>query len=258
MSRNVGVGLDYFSVGTQIEGDRKIKLLEAKFPLVGFAVYLKLLCRIYKENYFIAWDDEEHLLFAQSLPLSSDQLTDILEEFFKRGLLSFELKKKYGILTSSGIQKQYIESTRRRKFITFHREFLLLSEQELSDYSEIKTIAEIRIVTCPVIFVTTNEINVTEKEEIVTFNTQRKLKETKVNEREGETPALPITFEYLKEQVSKNCQLEKFSRFNPHELSVKLSHVIKANGFEKANGKKVANWDSQIYLLMEKELEFQK
>ncbi len=87
---------------------------------------------------------------------------------------------------------------------------------------------------------------------------ERKGKERKEEREEEKTPALPITFEFLKEQVSENCNLEKFSHFNPSDLAVKLSHVIKNNGFEKANGKKVKDWKSQIYLLMEKEVEFTK
>lgn len=77
-------------------------------------------------------------------------------------------------------------------------------------------------------------------------------------EERGEAHSLPITFEFLRGEVLRYCLQERFSKFEPDTLAVKLSHVIKANGFEKANGQKVKDWSSQIYLLMEKELEFAK
>lgn len=82
-------------------------------------------------------------------------------------------------------------------------------------------------------------------------------KEVSNKEGERENPA-PITFEFLLGEVTKNCESGKFSKFIPYDLAVKLSHVIKSNGFKKANGKDVEFWESQIFLLMEKELEFSK
>jgi hypothetical protein len=97
-----------------------------------------------------------------------------------------------------------------------------------------------------------------------TFVEQNRTKERKgkeIKEKKiggGEAHALPISFEFLKEQVQNHCLQKKFFGINAEDMAVKLSYVIKANGFAKANGSEVKDWSSQIYLLMEKELKFKK
>ena len=54
-------GINYFPVGVNFMEENAMEVIEAKYGIKGSAIVLKLLCKIYKEGYFIRWD-EEHIL----------------------------------------------------------------------------------------------------------------------------------------------------------------------------------------------------
>ena len=125
MSRSFKDGLDYFSFDVYM--DDKFELLEAEFGLTGFAVVVKLYQRIYRFGYYCELKDEVALLFAREVGLGGNVVSEILSCCFKRGIFNQELFDKYGILTSSGIQKRYFEATKRRKGVTAIRDYLLVN-----------------------------------------------------------------------------------------------------------------------------------
>lgn len=48
-----------FSLDTDIANDDKIKLIKAKHDLIGFAIVVLLLTKIYKEGNYYHWSEDE-------------------------------------------------------------------------------------------------------------------------------------------------------------------------------------------------------
>ena len=48
MARPTKQGLDYFSLDVGFFGDKNVRILKARYRADGIAVYIKLLCDIYK------------------------------------------------------------------------------------------------------------------------------------------------------------------------------------------------------------------
>lgn len=171
-------GLDFFPLDCYM--DEKLELIEAEFGLKGFALIIKLFQRIYGiKGYYCEWNKDIQLLFARQNGLSTGggdgQLTgagitspagcnNLIQASVSRGIFSEELYKKYGILTSRGIQKRYVEATSRRIKVVMKKEYLLLSEPDLPKNVYI------------------NEENVYKKRKNVCRNQQSKVKESKVKE----------------------------------------------------------------------------
>jgi hypothetical protein len=109
--------LDYFNIETNIESDIKIKLINAKFPLIGFAVYIKLLIRIYGGDmgHVIDWTKAEHTIHAKEWGLTENKLSSIIDYFCEIGLFDQDKYKSNGILTSESIAKRYFTIIKKCK-----------------------------------------------------------------------------------------------------------------------------------------------
>ena len=46
-------GINYFPMGVNFMEENAMEVIEAKYGIKGPAIVLKLLCKIYKEGYFI-------------------------------------------------------------------------------------------------------------------------------------------------------------------------------------------------------------
>lgn len=129
MARPAKIGLDYFELDCRM--DDKVKFIQAEFGLKGFAVVVKLLQKIYGEKgYYCEWNEDVLLLFLVDNGLSIDSknlINEIVAACIRRNFFSGELYKKYGILTSSGVQKRYLNATSKREVIILKKEYLLIS-----------------------------------------------------------------------------------------------------------------------------------
>ena len=123
------VGLDYFELDCHM--DEKVRLVQAEYGLKGFAVFVKLLQSIYGERgYYCEWTQDTELLFASENGLNNGSLQllrDIVSACIRRNIFSDRLFKEYGILTSAGIQKQYLKATVKREVVNLKKEYLLIS-----------------------------------------------------------------------------------------------------------------------------------
>lgn len=120
------VGLDYFELDCHM--DEKVRLIQAEYGVKGFAVFVKLLQEIYGgHGYYCEWNRDRELLFASENGLSGGSLVkEIVSACIKRKLFSEHLYSKYDVLTSSGIQKQYLKATAKRDVVELKKEFLLV------------------------------------------------------------------------------------------------------------------------------------
>ena len=155
-------GIDYFPLDVSAGIDDEIELLEAKFGLEGFAIFIKLLQAIYKNGYYINWTEKEQLLFIKRVNVTETLINDVITTCLQWKLFDKQLFEEYQILTSHGIQQRFLLAMGRRTSVEMEEKYLLLSESEISTS---KTI-----------------VNVTKTQVNVDKNPQSKVKKNKVNE----------------------------------------------------------------------------
>lgn len=147
-------GVRYFPLYCVL--DEKFELIEAEFGLKAFAIVVKLYQRIYGEHgYYCEWSDDIALMFARQCCLSnigvsksnmdslgcaegssqsgrSKNLIDqVVTASIRRGIFNKELFENYSILTSRGIQRNFLNIVRNRKKVEIRGEYLLLSDAEI-------------------------------------------------------------------------------------------------------------------------------
>ena len=170
MPRPQKAGIEYFPL--DVENDDKLDLIEAEFGLTGFAVIVKLYQRIYKLGYYCEWNDEVALLFGKRLGTGGKAVSEIVSAAIRRKLFDEEIYRKYGVLTSRGIQKRYFEIVARRKNVEVEQRYLLVSRDLIP-------------VNVNIMYAET-QVNVntmqTETPENAYRSTQSKVKESKVKE----------------------------------------------------------------------------
>ena len=110
-------GINYFPMGVNFMEENAMEVIEAKYGIKGSAIVLKLLCKIYKEGYYIRWDEEQCLIFANKAgrEVQAAEVQGIIEILFIKGILDRNSYLENGILTSESIQKVWLEATKRRK-----------------------------------------------------------------------------------------------------------------------------------------------
>lgn len=148
-------GVNYFPLYCVL--DEKFELLEAEYGLKGFAIVVKLFQRIYKEHgYYCEWSSDISLMFAKqcgfsnvgasnknngdslggadgsSPPGKSKNLIDlVVNASIRRGVFDKKLYEEFSILTSRGIQRNFLTIVRNRKKVEVKKEYLLLSDAEI-------------------------------------------------------------------------------------------------------------------------------
>lgn len=170
MGRQFKEGLDYFELDCQL--DDKVKLIQAEFGLKGFAIVVMLFQRIYGgHGYYCEWDEDRLLLFTSEAGLdcgSKNTVRDIVSACIKRGLFSEDLFTKYEILTSSGIQRRYLNAVSRRENVKLKKEYLLINVDQKFISADINAISA--------------DINVKN----VSRNTQRRVEKSREEKRRVE------------------------------------------------------------------------
>lgn len=111
MARPQSTGIPYFPVVT--EWDQKLKLVRAKFGLLGVGCIVELWKAIYSEGYALAWDDDARLLFADENSLPLEQLEAIVSFAVDKGIFDSDTLENHRVLTSHGIQKQWLTVVRK-------------------------------------------------------------------------------------------------------------------------------------------------
>jgi hypothetical protein len=123
-------GLDYFSFDIDFFNDEKIEFTSAKFGTQGEIITIKLLCKIYRNGYYLKWGEDECLLFSKRVGegITTELIDNVIKELLKREFFDKQIFKEYQVLTSRGIQKRYLEAIKRRKEVIIYKEYFLLNE----------------------------------------------------------------------------------------------------------------------------------
>lgn len=110
-------GLQYFPLSVDFLENDKILLIISDFGMASSAVILKLLCKIYKNSFYIDWDDRICKVFSCTFPsgYSSDEIQKIVDSLLKEGIFDKDLYNKYHILTSEEIQICFFTAITKRR-----------------------------------------------------------------------------------------------------------------------------------------------
>lgn len=137
MARPQKNGLDYFPLDVDIDQDDKIALIEAQHGVLGFAIVIKILMKIYKNSYFYEWTEKEQLLFSKRINVDINSINVVINDCIKWGLFDDNLLKTKKILTSKGVQARYLEAVGRRTKVEIIKEYLLLDEKAVNVYKNL-------------------------------------------------------------------------------------------------------------------------
>lgn len=253
-------GVKYFPLYCTL--DEKFELIEAEFGLKGFAIVVKLFQRIYGEHgYYCEWNNDISLIFAKQCGFSNigevgalgcaekslqsgkpKNLIDlVVNASVRRGIFDEQLFSKYSILTSRGIQRNFLNIVRNRKKVEIKKEYLLLSD--------VKIKGNIVII---------DETYVRNDESDVSFR-QSKVKESKVNKNH----CAPAPHDSSK--TDKEFQLKKDFEIIYGIYPKKRGRTVAFSNYKlwvgkgkDVGGKKYRLTNKQIYLAVKKYIQQQE
>ena len=100
----------YFRLDCDLFQDRKLKRLMRRWQNDGLAVYLALLCEIYRDKgYYIVADKDLIADIADTCLLDDDRTSNIFRDCIELGLFDRQLYEHRELLTSRGIQARYLD-----------------------------------------------------------------------------------------------------------------------------------------------------
>lgn len=205
MARPIKRGIDYFPLDVTFLRNIKVRKILRAHSEKSIAVLISLLGLIYEDKgYYSGWDNDISFLIADEIGVSEGLVTEVVNKAVQVDFFDEDKFKKYEILTSKGIQNRYLEAIKKRKKIELIEEYLVI------DINDVINLDNVCI----------NSINDTD-------NTQRRVKETKVNK-------------------SKDSSKNKFSDDSlPIKISKHLYKKILAND-PKAKKPNLQTWAGHV------------
>jgi hypothetical protein len=133
MARTNKKGLDYFPMNVDFFDDDKIQLIESEFGLKGSNIAIRLLCKIYKMDYYYQWGTDQCLLFAKTMGngVVPNLVSEVVKGLVKRGFFDESVFNSFGVLTSKGIQNRYFDAVVRFKKVDVIKEYLLIDVSKM-------------------------------------------------------------------------------------------------------------------------------
>lgn len=176
MGRCRKVGLNYYPFDVDFPQDIRIRKLVKYKDGRAITVYVLLLCSIYKNGYYMEWDDDVPFIISEQTGFDEEYILDVIKYCAKVGLFSEELFAQ-GVLTSKSIQERYIKICAECRRSSGIKEYDLISSEEKPITSEEKGISS-------------EEITISSEEKPINSekSTQSKVKESKVNTLPPNTP----------------------------------------------------------------------
>jgi hypothetical protein len=157
MSRTNKIGLEYFPFDVDFFNDIKIRKLIKAQGGKAVPVYACLLCIIYKNGYYMKWDNELPFIISEQTGYEEVYIQEVIKSCVVFDLFSKQMYEEKRILTSKGIQIRYSEICE-----------LLRRKSNVKDYSLLINVEE-------------KPINATLMPINATLMQQRKGKEKKIN-----------------------------------------------------------------------------
>lgn len=128
MARPLKAGLDYFPFDVDFFQDEKIIAVAGEFKLKGEITVIKLLCAVYRNGYYLEWNEVMVYKMLHELPgVSAELLQQIVSRLVKWGFFDKELFDADRVLTSRAIQRRYFDAVSRRKTKRENLPYLLVN-----------------------------------------------------------------------------------------------------------------------------------
>lgn len=138
MARPKKKGLNYFSFDVDFFSDKKIKRLRAKFGNDGITVYIYLLCEIYRQGYYIEYDDDLILDISDEMNISENATKQIMNYLLSRSLFDDKLAKSVKVLTAASIQRRYLKAkSASSNAVEIEDQYCLLKREDIDTSSEV-------------------------------------------------------------------------------------------------------------------------
>ena len=130
MARPTKQGIDFFSL--DCNNDSKLELYIAEAGIESFGILISLWQMIYRDQgYYVKYNDDLVLLLRKHTLSSTITIEDAINKAINRDLFSKKHFENHGILTSSGIQKRYLDAAKRKKSINIDDKVIMV---DINDY----------------------------------------------------------------------------------------------------------------------------
>lgn len=126
MARIAKSGLEYFPFDIDFFQDIRIRKLIKRQGGKAVTVYALLLCLIYKNGYYMQWDDELPFIGSEMSGFDEAYVSEVITTCLALGLFDKELFDNEHVLTSKGIQVRYCNIQRLNKRMSRIDEYSLL------------------------------------------------------------------------------------------------------------------------------------
>lgn len=136
MANKAKTGLTYFPFEVTFFNDIKLRKLIKYQGCKATAVYTLLLCDIYKNGYYIMWDNELPFIISEVTGYEEGYVKEVITCCLKVNLFDEGMFKKNKVLTSKGIQDRYrliCKQIKRKHEIS---EFEIIDSEELGIVTE--------------------------------------------------------------------------------------------------------------------------
>ena len=200
MGRNKKEGLSYFPFDVDFFQDIKIRKLIRYQGSNAIAIYALILCNIYKDGYYIRWDNELPFIISEQTGYDESYIVEVINCCLDIALFSKDLFDSERVITSFGIQDRYrkINDLCRRK--SDISEYMLISSEEKRISSEEKPITSAK-------------------------STQRKEKEIEVKERKEKEIEYSTNVELKKDELSSHVDFSMLMDYFNSTFSGKLPSI---------------------------------
>lgn len=139
MARKTKPGLDYFPFDVDFFDDPKVELISSEFQTKGESITIRLMCKIYRNGYFLPWDKDQSLLFAKRVGngTTGALVDEVVQGLIRRSFFNKGVFDSFMILTSAGIQTRYIDAKERAKEVVFFKEYQLIDDKVLNKWNNV-------------------------------------------------------------------------------------------------------------------------
>lgn len=127
MARPTKKGLDYFPFDVDLFNDEKVEAISGEFGVKGELSVIRLLCAIYRNGYFIVWDELKAAQLARQVNATGELVDNIVHRLVRWGFFDESLFNSAKVLSSTRIQTTYFEAVQRRKLSDVNLPHLLIN-----------------------------------------------------------------------------------------------------------------------------------
>jgi hypothetical protein len=238
MARPQKSGLDYFPLDSDFFGDPKIEDLLFRHGTMGLAIFLAILCRIYREGYYLASAPEQITRMVikdigGQWIRNPSLVSQVIRSCAELGLFE-PLLVADDVFTSAAIQKRYAKATARNKG-KMDKYCLLASVEENGNEEAWES--------APVFGVSATETPISATETPVSATeTHMKEKKIKENKREEERGASASSFPPSQEEIWGYAKEKGYSR----PLASRFFAYYSKREWRTGAGRIVRDWQTKL------------